>query len=80
MSTTKKCKLVKMNGNIYYLELMFIFEKINKLQKFMKKDILIEILFLKRKEIPDSKFIRINTSKEGYDANYEIGRKNQAKK
>ena len=46
----------------------------------MKKDILMEILFLKRKEIPDSKFIRINTSKEGYDANYEIGRKNQAKK
>ena len=41
----------------------------------MKKYKLIEILFLKRKEIPDSKFIRINTSKEGYDANYEIGRK-----
>ena len=46
----------------------------------MKKFILIQILFWgeKRQEALEKKlgckFIRINTSKEGYDANYEIGR------
>ena len=45
-----------------------------------KKFILTQILFWgeKRQEALEKKlackFIRINTSKEGYDANYEIGR------
>ena len=46
----------------------------------MKKDILTEILFLKKKRQEalekknDCKFIRINTNKENYNADYEIGR------
>ena len=39
----------------------------------MKKVILTETLFLKKKDI-DCEFIRINTSKENYDADYEAGR------
>ena len=46
----------------------------------MKKDILIEILFLKKKrqKALEKKlycdFIRINTNKEGYDADYQASR------
>ena len=43
----------------------------------MKKDILTEILFLRKRQEAlekklDCKFIWINTSKENYDADYEI--------
>ena len=38
-----------MGTNIYYLELIFTSENILKQQKLMKKDILTEILFLKKK-------------------------------
>ena len=45
----------------------------------MKKGILTEILILKKRQDalekkPDCNFIRINPSKENYDAHYEIGR------
>ena len=45
----------------------------------MKKDILTEILFLKKRQEAlekklDCNFIRINPSKENHDADYEIGR------
>ena len=69
-----------MDVTTYYSELMFILLNIIQLQKLMKKVILTEILFLRRKykkhqkKALGSKFIRINTSKEGYDTNYEIGR------
>ena len=45
-----------MDVSTYYLELMFIFAE--KKRSTRKK--------------PDCTFIRINTSKDGYDANYEI--------
>ena len=49
--TKKKYKLMEMDANIDYSELMFIFLKIFYLQKFMKKkNMLAETLFLKRKE------------------------------
>ena len=47
---TKKYKLIKMSVNIYYLELMFILLNIPQLQKLMKKVILTETLFLRRKD------------------------------
>ena len=39
-----------MEVNIYYLELMFILLNISQLQKFTKKVILTETLFLRRKD------------------------------
>ena len=66
-----------MNVNVYYLELMFILLNISQLQKLMKKVTLTETLFLRRKDKKHQKkkigsqFIRINTSKESYDAEYE---------
>ena len=69
-----------MDATTYYSELMFIFLKIIQLQKLMKKAILTEILFLRRKykkhqeKTLGCKFIKINASKEDYDANYGIGR------
>ena len=69
----KKYKLIKMSVNIFYLELMFIFKKFYQQQKLVKKDILTEILFLRKKL--GCKFIRINTSnaKNGNDLEYEVG-------
>ena len=64
----------------YYLKLIFIFLNINQLQKLVKRNILTETLFLKKRrqqaleKILDCKFIRINTSKENYAADYEISR------
>ena len=70
-----------MDVNIYYLELIFILVSVFQHQKLMKKDILIETLFLKKKDKKalekklGCKFIRINTSnaKNGYDLDYEFG-------
>ena len=45
----KKYKLIKMGVNIYYLELIFILVSVFQQQKLMKKDILTEILFLRKK-------------------------------
>ena len=45
----KKYKLIKMGVDIYYLELIFILISVFQQQKLMKKDILIETLFLKKK-------------------------------
>ena len=39
-----------MGANIYYLEMIFISVNILQQQKLMKKDILTEILFLKKKD------------------------------
>ena len=46
----KKYKLMKMGVNIYYLELIFILVSVFQQQKLMKKDILTEILFLRKKD------------------------------
>ena len=46
----KKNKMMKMGVNIYYLELMFILLNISLSQKLMKKVILTETLFLRRKD------------------------------
>ena len=46
----KKYKLIIMGVNIYYLELIFILVSVFQQQKLMKKDILIEKLFLKKKD------------------------------
>ena len=70
-----------MGVNIYYLELIFILVSVFQQQKLMKKDILTEILFLRKKDKKHQKkklgckFIRINTSnsKNGYDLDYEVG-------
>ena len=56
-----------MDVTAYYLKYIFIFLRINYLTKLMKKDMLTEILFLKKRQealekILDCKFIRINTS------------------
>ena len=72
---------MKMGANIYYLELIFILVSVFQHYKLMKKDMLIEILFLRKKDkkhqkkILGCKFIRINTSnaKNGYDLDYEVG-------
>ena len=51
MNIMKKIyKLIKMGVNKYYLELMFILINFYQQQKFMKKDILAEILFLRKKD------------------------------
>ena len=76
----KKYKLIKMGVNIYYLELIFILVSVFQQQKLMKKDILTETLFLRKKDKKTlerklgCKFIRINTSnaKNGYDLDYGI--------
>ena len=39
-----------MGVNVYYLELMFTLVNVLQQQKLMKKDILIEILFLRKKD------------------------------
>ena len=70
-----------MGVNMYYLELIFILVNAFYQQKLMKKDILIETLFLKKKGKKHQKkklgckFIRINTSnaKNAYDLDYEVG-------
>ena len=46
----KKYKLIKMGVNIYYLELIFILVSVFQQQKLMKKDILTETLFLRKKD------------------------------
>ena len=76
----KKYKLIKMGVNIFYLELMFILTDFYWQQKLMKKIILTEILFLRKKGKNHQKkklgceFIRINTSnaENGYDLDYEV--------
>ena len=51
MNIMKKIfKLIKMGVNKYYLESMFILINFYQQQKFMKKDILTEILFLRKKD------------------------------
>ena len=65
--------------NTYYLELMFILLNILQQQKLMKKVILTETLNLKKKDKRHQKkcvirIIRINTSRENYDADYEASR------
>ena len=69
-----------MDINIFYLELMFILINFYQHQNLMKKDILAEILFLRKKTRSTRKklgckFIRINTSnaKNCYDLDYEVG-------
>ena len=67
-----------MEVNTYYLELIFTeyFLAIEIAEKGHK----IETLFLKKKDKKhqkkklNSKFIRINTSQENYDSDYEAGR------
>ena len=68
-----------MGVNKYYLELMFILLNISQPQKLMKKVILTQTFFYeKRQKAPEKKlgckFIRINTSKESYDRDYEASR------
>ena len=76
-------ELIKIDKNgrdniLFKIDIYFL--NITQPQKLMKKDILTETLFLKikdkkyQKKKLDCKFIRINTSKENYDADYEIGR------
>ena len=70
-----------MDLNIYYLELIFILVSVSQQQKLMKKDVLIETLFLnkiRQKALEKKlgcKYIRINTSnaKNGYDLDHEVG-------
>ena len=69
-----------MGVNIFYLELMFILTDFYWQQKLMKKIILTEILFLRKKGKNHQKkklgceFIRINTSnaENVYDLDYEV--------
>ena len=68
-----------MGVNIYYLEFIFILITIVQQQKLMKKVILTEIPFLRKKDKKHQKklgckFIRINKSnaKNGYDLDYEV--------
>ena len=70
-----------MGINIYYLKLIFTLVNVLQWQKLMKKDILIDILFLKKKDKryqkkkTGCKLSRISTSnaKNGYDLDYEVG-------
>ena len=72
-----------MGVNVFYLQLMFILINFYWQQKLMKKDILTDILFLRKKDKKHQKkklgcrFIRINTSnaKIGYDLDYEVDNK-----
>ena len=77
----KKNKLIKMNVNTYYLELMCILMNFCQQQKLMKKDILTGTLLLRKKKKKEAlekklgcKFFRINTSnaKNTYDLDYEV--------
>ena len=69
-----------MGANIYYLELIFTSVNILQQQKLMKKDILTEVLFLKKKKTKNTrkkigcKYITINTSnaKNFYELDYKI--------
>ena len=76
----KQNKLTTMIKNTYCLELIFILLNIFQQQKLMQKVILTETLFLKKKDKRNQKkklnceFIKINTSKENYDADYETSR------
>ena len=76
----KKYKLTTMIKNTHYLELIFILLNILQQQKLMKKVILTETLFLKKKREKalekklNRTFIRINTSKKNYDVDYETSR------
>ena len=69
-----------MGANTYYLELIFILMNIFQPQKVMKEHMLTGALFLTTKDKEtlekklDCKFITINTSKEGYNADYEVSR------
>ena len=67
-----------MGVNTCYLELMFILLNISQSQKLMKKTDIDLIFEEKRQEAQEKKlghkFIRINMSKEGYDAAYEASR------
>ena len=74
----KKYKLMKKSVNTYYLELIFILLNIFSQQKLMKKVILKETLFLKKK---DKKCQRKNLIvnlleliQENYEADYEVSR------
>ena len=71
---------MKMDINTYYLKLMSILINFYYQQKVIEKDILTQILFLRKKDKKHQKkrgwkFIRINTSnaKDGYDLDYEVG-------
>ena len=69
-----------MGINIYYLELMIILLNISQPQKLMKNVIPTETFFLRRKDKKRQKkklcckFISINPSKEGYDADFKASR------
>ena len=70
-----------MGVNVFYLELMFTLIIFYQQQNLKKKNILTEILFLRKKvkkhqkKKLGSEFIRIDTSnaKNGYDLDYEVG-------
>ena len=71
---------MKMDINTYYLKLMSILINFYYQQKVIEKDILTQILFLRKKDKKHQKkrgwkFIKINTSnaKDGYDLDYEVG-------
>ena len=75
---TKKYELIKMGVHTYYLELMFILLNIFQQQKLMKKVILTETLFLKKKDRSHQKknltvnlLELIEKIRENYDANYD---------
>ena len=69
-----------MKVNTYYLKFIFILLNILQQQKLMKKVILIETLFLKKKDKRHQKkklnctFIRINTSRKNFNIDYEASR------
>ena len=71
---------MKMDVHRYYLELMFILLNIFQQQKLIKKVILTETLFLKKKRQKalekklNCEFIKINTSRENYDVSCEASR------
>ena len=77
----KKCKLVIMGVNIYYLELIITLVNVLQQQKLTKKDNTDRDLIFEEKRQKalekklGCKFIRINTSnaKNGYDLDYEDG-------
>ena len=69
-----------MGTNTYYVELMFLLLSIFQPQKLMKTKHVDRYLIFeekRQKAAPKKlgcKFIRINTSKEGYDTDYEASR------
>ena len=69
-----------MGVNMYYLELMLMLLNTSQPQKLMKKGHTGRGLVFQKKRQKElgkklgCKFIRINTSKEGYDADYEASR------